>query len=132
MHLPCIIAGDFNAVISLEEKKGGSKVRDPFRDRLEDIMTIWRLTDIKPKRGKYTWSNKRIGPGHIDAWLDKILVSSSFLDKPFQEVTRLLVFASSDHRPILFSLEPIGNLGPLPFKFSPSWILEPYFFDIVS
>ena len=39
---------------------------------------------------------------------------------------------TSYHRPILFSLEPIGNLGPFPFKFSPSWISEPGFFYIVS
>ena len=112
MHLQCILAGDFNITISLEEKKGGSKVRDPFGERLEDIMTSRRLVDIKQKKGKYTWSNKRTGLGHIAARLDRILVSSSFLDKPLMSVSRLLVSAASDHKPILFSLEPIDNLGP--------------------
>ena len=126
MHLACIIVGEFNITISPEEKEKGPKVRDPFGERLEDIMNVWRLVDIKPKRDKYTWSNK-----HIAARLDRILVSSSFLDKPFLSATRLLASAIFYHRPILFSLEPIGNLGPLPFKFSPTWIGEKGFFDIV-
>ena len=48
---------------------------------LEDIMSIWRLVDIKPKIGNYTWSNKHLGPSHIATGLDRILVRSSFLDK---------------------------------------------------
>ena len=38
MQFPCIIAGDFNATIYLEGKKGGSKVEDPFGEILEDII----------------------------------------------------------------------------------------------
>ena len=52
MHLPCMIAGDFNVTISPEEKKGGSKVRDPFREIVEDVIASWRLVDIKQKKGK--------------------------------------------------------------------------------
>ena len=47
MHLPCIIAGDFNVTISPEGKKGGSKVRDPFGERLEDVIASWKLVDVK-------------------------------------------------------------------------------------
>ena len=32
----------------------------------------------------------------------------------------------------MFSLEPIGNLGPQPFKFSPAWISEPGFYEVIS
>ena len=58
MHLPCIIAGDFNVTISPEEKKGGSNVRNPFGERLEDLISSWNLVDIKQRKGKYTWNNK--------------------------------------------------------------------------
>ena len=61
MQHPCIIIGEFNTTISLEEKKGGSKFRDPFGERLEDLMNAWRLTNIKPKRGQFTWINQRLG-----------------------------------------------------------------------
>jgi hypothetical protein len=36
-------------------------------------MQDWDLLDIKPSTGKYTWSNKRVGPGHIAARLDRFL-----------------------------------------------------------
>ena len=82
VHLLCIIARDFNVTISREEKKGGSKVRDTFREILEDVIASWRFVDIKKMKGKYTWNNKHSGPGPIEARLDRILVNSSFIDKP--------------------------------------------------
>ena len=65
-----IIVGDLNITLALSEKRGGSIVRDPAREWVEDLMQEWDLIDIKPLNGKFTWSNKRIGPGHIAARLD--------------------------------------------------------------
>ena len=58
MHLLCIITGDFNVTIFPKEKKGGSKVRYPFGERLEDVISSWKLVDIKKMKGKYSWNNK--------------------------------------------------------------------------
>ena len=69
-----VIAGDLNLTLSPYEKKGGNIVRDPAREWLEDIISEWDLEDIKPTKGKYTWNNKRIGPWHISARLDRFLV----------------------------------------------------------
>ena len=132
MHLPCIITGDFNVTISPEEKKGGSKVRDLFGERLQDVIASWKLADIKQRKGKCTWNNKRTGLGRIAARLDRILVSSSLLNKPLLPVSRLLTSYVYDHKLIIFSLEPIGNLGPQPFKFSPVWLSEPEFHELIS
>ena len=54
---PCFIAGDFNITISAAERRGGTKVRDPFGERLEDLISQWALSDVKPKNGTCTWSN---------------------------------------------------------------------------
>ena len=77
--LSFFITGDFNVTISADERKGGTKVRDPFGERLEDLIMLWCLTNINPKNGTFTWSNKRIGPIHIAARLDRILVSTHLL-----------------------------------------------------
>ena len=53
-HLLCIIFGDFNVTISAEERRGGSKVQDPYGERLEDLISLWGLIDIKTKSIKYT------------------------------------------------------------------------------
>jgi hypothetical protein len=34
----CIIAGDFNTTMHLREKRGGSIVRDPSRENMEDLI----------------------------------------------------------------------------------------------
>lgn len=69
-----IIAGDLNLSLLSSEKRGGSIVRDPARESVEDLMQDWNLIDIKLTIGKYTWSNKRVGLGHIAARLDRFLV----------------------------------------------------------
>ena len=105
---------------------------DPFGEILEDVIDSWKLVDVKQRKGKYTWNNKRFGPRHIAARLDHILVSLAMLDKPLLPITRLLTSTVFDHKPLIFSLDPIGNLGPQPFKFSPLWLTEIRFLDVIS
>ena len=77
-------------------------------------------------------NNKWSGPGYIATILDHIRVSSSLLYKPLLPVSRLLTSYVSNHKPIMFSLEPIGNLGPHPFNFSPVWLAKIGLHDVVS
>ena len=114
--LPCFIAGDLNVTIYAKECRGGTKVRDPFGERLEDLISLWGLSDIKPKNGSFTWSNKIIGLGHIAARLDRVLVSTHLLTN--HPKTKLLCSAISDHKPICLFFLPLENLAPLPFRFN--------------
>ena len=79
-HIPCIIVGDFNFNISIEEPSGSSKIRDPFGERLEDLISLWGLSYIKPKNRNFTWNNKRLGLGHIAARLDRVLINTHLLN----------------------------------------------------
>jgi exonuclease III len=119
-----ILGGDLNLTLSANEKKGGSIVRDQAREWVEDLMSTWELEDIKPVKGKYTWSNKRVGPGHIAARLDRFLVQSSFLVLGLNPDSTILPHSVSDHKPISLSLTADNNLGPIPFRFNPRWIQE--------
>lgn len=53
-----IVVGNLNTHLH-SENIGESCVRDPMREKLEDLISNWDLQDIKPTKGKYTWSNKR-------------------------------------------------------------------------
>ena len=117
-----IISGDLNVTLAASEKKGDSIVRDPSREWAEDIILGWDLVDIKPSKGKFTWTNKRLGPGHIAARLDRFLVHSSFLSLGLHASSKILPNCVSDHKPILLDLTVEENLGPIPFRFSPLWI----------
>jgi len=50
----CIIVGDLNVTVHSSEKRGESVVRDPFREKLEELIVDWHLLDIKLIKGKYT------------------------------------------------------------------------------
>ena len=69
-----ILVGDLNIILSQDEKREGSLIREPIREMVDDIILDWNLMDVKPSSGKYRWNNKRIGPGHIAARLDRFLI----------------------------------------------------------
>ena len=73
--LPWIMAGDFNAVISLEEKRGGVARLDQSSNLLRDMIGALFLIDVKPTNGVFTWNNRRCGSEAISKWLDRFLVS---------------------------------------------------------
>ena len=92
----------------------------------------WDLIDIKPATGKYTWTNRRFGPGHIAARLDRFLVQDNFLLLGPIISSKILPFGGSDHKPILLEMEPGKNLGPIPFRFNPMWAKQEDFLKIVA
>jgi hypothetical protein len=53
----CIIGGDFSTHLRIGEKKGGSKIKDPFLENLIDLITDWDMQDAKPSKRKYMWNN---------------------------------------------------------------------------
>eukprot|EP00253_Pinus_taeda_P019488 PITA_19488 len=113
-----IIVGDLNLTLLASEKRGGSIVRNPAREWAEDLMQDWDLLDIKPVIGTFTWSNKRVGPRHIAARLDRFLVQSSFLLLGLEARMRILHSSVSNHKPISLELISMKDLGPIPFRFS--------------
>jgi hypothetical protein len=126
-----IIVGDLNVVLNASEKKGGNVIRDPIMEWVDDLIQDWDLLDIKPSKGKFTWSNRRIIPGHITARLDRFLVYSSFLPLGLDSSSRILPFTGSDHRPIQLEIKKEKNLGHIPFCFSPLWLQYEGFFEKV-
>jgi hypothetical protein len=98
---------------------------------VEDLMQDWDLLDIPPENGKYTWSNKRLGLGHIVARLDRCLVQSSFLLLGLESRLNILPCSVSDHKPILLEMLGHNDLGPIPFRFNPLWVKEPEFLNLV-
>jgi hypothetical protein len=55
----CIMAGDFNTTLHINEKNGGSIVIDPFMECIEYLVSGLDLFEVHPNKGKYMWSNKR-------------------------------------------------------------------------
>jgi hypothetical protein len=53
-----ILGGDFNIILTLEEKRGGTRRLDQDSGKLRDIIEDLHLIDIETQNGTFTWSNK--------------------------------------------------------------------------
>ena len=82
---------------------------------VEALIQAWDLIDFKPKKGRYTWSNNRIGAANIAAWLDIFLVNSSLMDRNFVISSEILPKLTFDHHPISMAIDREDDLGPIPF-----------------
>jgi len=128
----CIIAGDLNTTLHQGEKKGASSVRDQFREHMEDLISELDIFDVQPSRGKFTWTNKRIGVGHIAAIMDHFLIHSPLLLLPLTISSKNFPWGISYHQPIALSFAKSENLGPILFRFNPLWLESQDFLPLIS
>jgi hypothetical protein len=130
--MDCILAGDFNVIRNNTEKRGGFFGRDPFHEKMEEILVDWDMLDINPQRGRYTWSNMRSGPGHIASRLGSFLIHNNFLNINSSIKSYILPSLIFDHKPISLHIHEIPEYGPLPFHFNPLWLNHPEVFSLVE
>ena len=99
---------------------------------VEELIQDWNLIGLKSKKGRYTWSNNRVGSACISARLDRFLVHCSLIDGKNIISTEILPKLTSDHHPISLLIEKEEELGPIPFRFSPLWIERVEIMDVVT
>ncbi|XP_059066286.1 uncharacterized protein LOC131857617 [Cryptomeria japonica] len=69
-----IVEGDFNALLDLEEKRGGLKMNNKVMEYFRDFVTLNHLFDVIPKNGRYTLTNRRENFAKILERLDRFLM----------------------------------------------------------
>jgi exonuclease III len=122
-----IIGGDFNMILTLEEKTGGLKRLEPDSARFKSLIEQLKMVDLETRNGIFTWSNKRIGPQHVACRLDRFLVSEALLESDQALEANILPKSGSDHWPIVFCLDPGLPARPKPFRFEKFWLTHPNF-----
>ncbi|XP_059064615.1 uncharacterized protein LOC131856729 [Cryptomeria japonica] len=130
--LPWILAGDFNAVLSLEEKRGGLPRLGPSSDMFRTNVDSLALMDVKPSNGIFTWNNRWSGPEVIAQRLDHFLVSCSWVRGSLVICSEILDWRGSNHWPIKFSTSAFPNPKNPPFKFQLMWLRDPSLGDLVA
>ncbi|XP_059068896.1 uncharacterized protein LOC131859315 [Cryptomeria japonica] len=79
-----VVVGDFNALLDLDEKKGGLRMSNKIMEDFRDFVMQNHLMDVVPKNGTFTWMNRRAKFAHISERLDRHLIGESWLESSFQ------------------------------------------------
>ncbi|KAG9446752.1 hypothetical protein H6P81_012880 [Aristolochia fimbriata] len=116
--------GDFNAIRSPSEKKGGRRTITAAMTNFQSFISDHELIDLGLSGGAYTWTNGRKPP--ILAKLDRFLANQQWLDLFGASSNSVLTRIASDHNLILLETQP-NSWGPSPFRFENCWLLEDEF-----
>ncbi|GAU36460.1 hypothetical protein TSUD_166260 [Trifolium subterraneum] len=123
--LPWCIMGDFNDILSNEEKR--SKVNHPpwrirgFREAVQDS----NLVDLPLIGYPFTWIKGRGGDDMKEERLDRAMATQSWFDIFPNCQLHNLVASRSDHYPILLKIQEGSRRKIMrEFKFENSWLYE--------
>ena len=57
-YFPWILGGDFNSILSLQEKRGGWARLGPTSNLFQAQVDVLFVIDVKPSNGVFTWNNR--------------------------------------------------------------------------
>ncbi|MCH80176.1 hypothetical protein A2U01_0000939, partial [Trifolium medium] len=123
--LPWCIIGDFNDLLSQEDKVGNHTHPNWLCTGFRNAVSDCDLTDIQLEGHRFTWIKSRGTPHVIEERLDRAMASSDWLAL-FPEVKLINLLAShSDHSPILLQTDPMLRTNfTFSFKFENLWLKE--------
>jgi exonuclease III len=122
-----ILGGDFNMILSLEEKTGGTKKLEQDSGKFKTLIDHLKLVDIENSNGTFTWSNRRSGNQHIACRLDRFLVTEELMETGSYLESLILPKAGSDHWPLALNLDTGEIPKYKPFRFEKFWLSHPDF-----
>lgn len=131
---PWVVGGDFNCILSQDEKKGGKPFSNS-RGALEfyEFMHSNDLHDLNCSGPKFTWTNNKQGNSKIWVRLDRMLLNSAATNIFPLARTKHLNRIASDHCPLLLIADdynhPRGNRW---IKFEDIWLSYPTCWKIVK
>jgi hypothetical protein len=78
--IPWICIGDFNEVVGMDEKMGGSVRSENQIKNFQSVLTDCELADLGYRGPKYTWSNCQEGQALIKERLDRGVANLAWCD----------------------------------------------------
>jgi hypothetical protein len=102
-HPQWLIFGDFNIMLSDDEKLGGNLIDPNITNSFRNILYLCDLQDLSCTGDKYTWTNKHPGDSLILARLDRFLATTDWINRFPHFVNHHLLRYNSDHNPIMLN-----------------------------
>jgi hypothetical protein len=131
---PWICFGDFNEVISNEEKWGGSNRSSSQMRRFQVALEECELSDLVFRGPKYTWSNGRESRDYIKERLDRGMANTAWCELfPLAEIW-VEGQSNSDHAMLTLSLVSQRRMKHKThrFRYEASWELEVGYKELIS
>ncbi|GMJ02918.1 hypothetical protein HRI_003961000 [Hibiscus trionum] len=125
---PWIIGGDFNALLHLDDRRGGQSGRNYVCRKFQDFVFSCALQEAVFKGSKYTWSR-----GDLYERLDRFLINAKWADSYPNCMVRHLQRIGSDHRPILLCMESgVPTMNAKVFRYVFAWHGSEGYDDVVE
>ncbi|KAF9603837.1 hypothetical protein IFM89_038020 [Coptis chinensis] len=116
------MAGDFNAVTSTAERKGGRLPCQTAVNEFVNFINANALLDSTNLGFNFSWSNKRHGNSRMLQKFDRILINKKWLDAATGWKSKILQRRFSNHSPIIGWFTSIPKPHNIPFRFNKHWI----------
>ena len=132
--LPWVCFGDINELLQVEDKKRGAPRAHNLMQAFVDVLDHCGFVDLGYSGLDFTWHGRRRGE-LIWERLDRGVANYEWLARfPTRRIRHLHCF-TSDHRPILLSLDSNGEQQRWrckPFRFEAMWLTSPDCNGVVS
>ena len=132
-HLPWLMVGDFNELLSCNDKQGGNPLNPRRVQLFKDCLDAYETVDLGFHGPKFTLVNKRETGQYIQERLDRAFANYDWKGLYPEASVNHLACTHSDHCPVLLCLDaPSGIRLIRLFRFQPMWLSHPAFPDFVS
>ncbi|XP_074314268.1 uncharacterized protein LOC141649477 [Silene latifolia] len=128
---PWAIGGDFNCVLTEDERVGGSFSRQDEED-FRQCLHQYEVIDSPAMGALYTWNNKQCPADRVYSRLDRFLVNQEWLDEFPLLYAHFLPKGIFDHTPCVVQDNLTNEKRARPFKYFNMWSLASNFKEIVQ
>ncbi|KAH7861946.1 hypothetical protein Vadar_032900 [Vaccinium darrowii] len=122
--LPWMCMGDFNQILSGNDKLGGHYPNQVLISSFHGLITDCGLVDLEFKGPKFTWRNNRSGENFIMERLDMAFANSKWREIHDKAMVFIEPAIGSDHNPLVLNTEVPSNEVGKPFRFESFWVTE--------
>ncbi|XP_074283203.1 uncharacterized protein LOC141607752 [Silene latifolia] len=130
-HGPWALAGDFNTVISPDERLGGHTKQEDMEDFI-DCLDKCGMSDIAATGAFFTWTNKQDAGHRKCSRLDRFLINNEWLAVFPKMAPHFYPEGLLDHNPYVVSNINLGGGKNKSFKYFNMWSLAPDFIEKIQ
>ncbi|XP_030924616.1 uncharacterized protein LOC115951580 [Quercus lobata] len=131
--LPWLMLGDFNELLSCQDKLGGNPLIPSRVLSFKECLDSCGMVDIGFHGPRFTWVNKREAGHYIQERLNRGFANIDWREIYPEAAVHHLACIHSDHCPVLLSLDnsPTSKFHR-PFCFQSVWMSHPLFPKVVD